>query len=214
MASVIFVLLFFFIVNRNWIRSFFEGFVNQESKPEDLKDQKILELVKSKTGLKLNKIKLLDTKTTWAMMAGLPAMPYMIISKDAYENFSKDEMEWLLLHEAGHYALWHNAKMILHQLLFIAIGVWTLSVFNELLVALLVAVSCAILHTQLVRRFEYEANYYALSKMDNSKGLKNMYEKAKQRWRKSGKGEDTFWHKLFNIWILDIYKDLVLKSAK
>lgn len=212
MNPIIFVLVFLLIVNRYWIRSLLEGFSKKE-KAKDLRDQRIISFIRDKTGLSLKKIKLMETKTTWAMMAGMPSMPYLIISNDAFKNFSKDEFQWLLLHEAGHYVLWHNVKMIVLQLGFIAIGASILFQFNILILALFVGVLFAVLNTQIVRKFEYEANYYALARMDNPKGLKNMYRKAKDRWSKKGKKRDNLLQKLFSVWILDIYRDLVKKAS-
>lgn len=218
MEFALFVLTFFLITNRHWVRSFIEGFTNGKANAKDIKDQAILDLIKNKTGLKMSKIKLLDTTKVWAMMAGFPTMPYMVISKDAYENFTKDELQWLLLHEAGHYVLWHNVKMIILHLIFIAIGfliLIELSLFiNTTILSLILGVLAAIIYTQIARRFEYEANYYALSKMDNPKGIENMYEKARNRWRKKNLGKDGLRQKLFNVWILDIYKDLILKAKQ
>lgn len=212
LSFTLFVLSFFLIVNRYWIRSFLEGFTTGRAKSKDIKDQKILNLIKNKTGLKLTKVKLLDTNKTWGMMAGIPSMPYMVIAKDAYENFTEDEMQWLLLHEAGHYILWHNIKMMLLQLFFIILGLLILMNFNTyinlFILSLGLGIIFAIVHTQIARKFEYEANYFAISKMDNPKGLSNMLVKAQQRWRKKGLKEDTLWQRLFNVWLLDIYRDL------
>lgn len=86
--------------------------------------------------------------------------------------------------------------------------------YNQLIFALVLGILLLTMNTQLSRSFEYEANNYALSKMDNPKGLVNIYEKAKTRWRKKGKKEDTLVHKMFNVWILDIYKNLVRKAIE
>lgn len=213
MNQLIFILIFLYIVNGDRIKSFFEGFVKERAKTQDIKDKKILDFIKEKAGLKLDKIMLVETGTTWAMMAGLPSMPYMIVSKDAYENFSKDEMEWLFLHEAGHYILWHNLKIAGLQLLFIVTGVVLIANFNHIFLALLLGFLLPILDTQIARKFEYEANDFALKRMNNPKGLENIYERAKQRWRSKGKVKDTLMHKLFKIWTLDIYKNLQAKAV-
>lgn len=214
----IFAITFFLITNRHWIRSFIEGFIKGRANSKDIKNQEILNLIRNKTGLKLSKIKLLDTTRVWAMMAGLPPMPYMVISKDAYENFTKDELQWVLLHEAGHYVLWHNVKMIVLHLIFIVVGFLALLnlnfYINPLIPAFLLGILAAIVYTQLARRFEYEANYYALSKMDNPKGVKNLYKKAKKRWSIRGDNKDGLRRRLFNVWILDIYKDLIIKAKQ
>lgn len=212
-SQILFISVFFLIANRQWMKSFFEGFTKGRPNSKDLEDPKILNFIKDKTDLKLKKIKLLDTDTTWAMMAGLPFMPLMVLSKDAYDNFSKDELQWVLLHEAGHYILWHNVKMIVLQLVFIVIGVFILSNYDHLLLSFTLGILFFIINTQLSRNFEYEANNFALFKMDNPKGLANMYDKAKERWRKKGKKGDTLFQKMFNVWILEIYKNLVQKAT-
>lgn len=195
------------------MRSFFEGFTKGKPNSKDIKDQKVLDFIYTKTELKLRSIKLLDTTTTWAMMAGLPSMPYMVISKDAYENFSKDELQWVFLHEAGHYILWHNVKMIVLQLIFIAVGIFILASYDYIILSLVLGILFVIINTQLSRSFEYEANNFALSKMDNPKGIVNVYDKAKERWRKKGKRKDAFIQKMFNVCILEIYKNLVKKAV-
>lgn len=213
MSFLVFFLSFFLIVNRYWVKSFFEGLVRAKVRSKDIKDPKILKFIKSKTGLSLKKIKLLDTDTTWGMMAGLPGIPYMVIARDAYENLSNDELQWLYLHEAGHYKLWHNLKMIFLQLGFLVSGYFILQTnFYPLLLAALLGVIFAIIYTQIVRNFEYEANYFALKRMDNPKGLKNLYKKVEKRWYKNKIPKDTLWDWLFKIWLLEIYKDLAIKA--
>lgn len=140
--------------------------------------------------------------------------PYMIISKDAYEKFNKDEMQWLLFHESGHYILWHSGKMILLHLFFLFVGFIILSsISSKILLTFLLGILFAIIYIQIVRRFEYEANYFALSKMDNPKGLSTLYAKAKVRYWKRNMNKNRLWLKLFNVWNLDIYRDLMEKAA-
>lgn len=97
-SQVFFIIIFFFVANRSWIKSFLEGFIKERPSARSLEDNDTLRFIENKTGLKLRKITLLETTATWGMMAGLPTFPYMVISRDAYENFSKDELQWLYLH--------------------------------------------------------------------------------------------------------------------
>lgn len=200
-------------MNRVWIVPFLERFTSKKAVSKDLKDKVILALIEKKTGLKLTKIIILDTEKIWGLMAGWPMKPYMIISKDAYKGFSKDEMQWLLLHEGGHYVLWHSGKMILLHVIFLITGYLVLTKLGgNMSLGLFLGILFAVIYTQIARRFEYEANYFALSRMDNPKGLDKLYEKAKQRYGKKGMTENSFWRKLFKVWNLDIYKDLLDKS--
>jgi Zn-dependent protease with chaperone function len=155
----------------------------------------------------------METDKVWGMMAGLPPKPYMVISNDAYENMTKDELQWVLLHEVGHWVLGHNIKMILVQAVFILIGFFILQYIHvyQWLLAVFLGILLAAIHTQVARLFEYEANSYALSRMDHPKNLESILERATNRWRNKGK-KDGIKEKLFNVWILDIYKDLVAKA--
>lgn len=209
MIIPLFIFLFFFITNRYWIASFWEGFTKGKPHTQDIHDPKILRSIQQKTGLRLRKIKLLDTQTTWGMMAGIPGMPYMVISKDAYENLTKDELQWLFLHEAGHYVLRHNIKSVFVQGALLAIGVGTLIMAPHIFLAMLLAIAGSAVYPQIARQFEYQANAFAVTRMDHPEKLKTLYTKAKKRWKKRGIFKDTVFHRLFNIWNLDIYKDLM-----
>lgn len=216
MSFILFALIFLYTVNRYWIRAFIEGFTTGKPTSTDIKDEKILDLVKNKTGLKLSKIRLMDTDKVWGMMAGMPPKPYMVISKDAYENMARDELQWVILHEAGHWVLGHNIKMALLQAVFVLVGLFILqnnTYISPLILAPMLGVLLAIIHTQIARLFEYQANGFALARMDNPKGLENILERAKERWRKKRRS-DGLKEKLFNVWILDIYKDLVSKATR
>ena len=48
-------------------------------------------------------------------MAGLPFWPKIILSEGLYKSFNRDELEWVILHEAGHCVLWHNLQAFLIQ---------------------------------------------------------------------------------------------------
>ncbi|OGG12952.1 hypothetical protein A2773_01955 [Candidatus Gottesmanbacteria bacterium RIFCSPHIGHO2_01_FULL_39_10] len=216
---VLYLFLFLFIANRGIIYAFIEGIFNRstkKNKTKDITDKKILDLIYKKTGLKLSKILLFDTSKVWAMMAGFPPKPYMIISNEAYKNLDKDEMEWIYLHEAGHYILWHNLKMALLQLLFIFPGlimpIIIKSYILQIIGSIILAILSSILYFYLARLFEYEASYYAMRRMTNPQAISTLALKAQKRWFDKVKHEK--FHKLFNTWIYDIYENLVQAAKK
>lgn len=104
-------------------------------------------------------------------------------------------------------------KSVLLQGAILIIGIGTLLMISHGIVAILLAIAGAIVYPQIVRRFEYEANAFAVARMDHPKKLKTLYAKAKKSWKEKGASEDTSIHKLFNIWHLGIYTDL-MKSVR
>lgn len=213
MSVVIFIIIFLILCNRFWFNAVLESFQQEKTKVEILEDQELLNFIREKAGLKISKIKILDTNKVWAFMGGIPGFPYMVISKDAYENFSKDELEWLVLHESGHYVLWHNVKCIFLQALLIIVGLFlitNLSITN-VISAVILGIIFPIIYIQIARKFEYEANDFAMSRMTNPKALTTIYDKAKIRWKKKGQGENSLTQRLFSIWTFKIYEDLIDK---
>ncbi len=219
MKYFLFAITFLFIANRGVIYAFVEGLFNKKVKrrTHDITDKRILTLIQKKTGLTLSKILLFDTDKVWGMMAGFPPKPYMIITTDALKRFDKDEMEWIYLHEAGHYVLWHNLKMALLQIFFLIPSFVILSRVSNfssgLFFAILLSISFSVVYFQLARLFEYEASNFALKRISNPEGIITLAEKAKKWWRQRGVAEKSLFHKLFNTWIYDIYVNLA-KNAQ
>jgi Zn-dependent protease with chaperone function len=217
---IIFIILFIGICERSQIKATYEGLINRRKKQEikDIEDQKILDLVYKKTGVKLSKIRVYKTDVVWAMMSGFPSRPYMILSEDVLKRFNKDELEWVLLHESGHHVLWHNVKLVLFHIIFLLFGIWVLlnipSLYLSILVAPVLSVLLAVLYFQLARQLEREANSYALKRMDNPKATITIAEKAKQRWFRKGVPLKSLKQFLFNIWIYDLYLEQADKAKK
>lgn len=218
---IVFTFSFLFIVNRSILYAFIEGLLHrkiQNNPPKDITEKSILNFIYKKTGLKLSKILLFDTDKLWGMMAGFPPKPYMVVSTDAIKRLDKNEMEWLYLHEAGHFVLWHNTQMVLLQLLFIIIGSVVLMIihFNNFLLdwnsSILLSIVFSIIYFQIARYFEYQASAFALQRISNPYGIVTLAKKAKIRWFGNRK-EKSIYHQLFNTWIYDIYVNLV-KFAK
>jgi len=103
---IIFIILFLVIVNWFQIISFSSLFVGPKIKTSTIKDEWIKNVVKKKTGLNLFDVTLFHDKKMYGMIAGLPFWPKMILSTGLYKSFNKDELEWVILHEAGHCVLW------------------------------------------------------------------------------------------------------------
>ncbi|MDO8609660.1 MAG: M48 family metalloprotease, partial [bacterium] len=96
----------------------------------------------------------------------------MIFSERLYKLLNKDEFEWVALHESAHYLMRHNLRFALIQITILFFGVN--SVMSFPMVARYIIpyfVLLALIYIQLVKWFEYQADLYAVKKMDNPKGL-------------------------------------------
>ena len=102
---IIFSLIFLFISNWFQITSFLSVPFKRGIKTISLKDKWIHETVLKKTGLRLLDITIFHDKKMYGMMAGIPFWPKMILSEGLYKALNKDELEWVILHEAGHCVL-------------------------------------------------------------------------------------------------------------
>src|SRR3989339_561872 len=107
---IIFIIIFLIITNWFQIYSFSKLIVGKKIKTSSIKDSWINKTVKKKTGLSLLNITLFHDKKMYGLMAGLPFWPKMILSEGLYKNLNRDELEWVILHEAGHCVLWHNLE--------------------------------------------------------------------------------------------------------
>lgn len=214
LPAVVFIVLFIAIVNRWWILTFISSLNGSGLNGYDLKDSDLIHLVYKKTGVKLFKIKILDTQKVWGLMGGASFKPYMVIAKSAYESFTKEELEWLLFHEAAHHVLKHGFKQVLLHIIFILGGVLLLQkVSYSLLLSPFVAMMWTIVYIQIVRRFEYEANTYALRRMKNPMAVVHIQQMAKKRWTNNTMKMDSMRQKLFSVWTGQIYQDLVTEAT-
>lgn len=123
----------------------------------------------------MENIRIMNSEKPFAQMAGLPGNPFMIISKNLYTTFSKDELEYVILHETAHYKYNHTLKEL---------GVFMFSYLTCALIVMLVKDSFAwiisiplltlaitISNIQIARLFEHQADEYAARTMHNPHGM-------------------------------------------
>ncbi len=169
---VVFALLFLGL--SNWIQlRYLLGNLFVHHKLSNTDGKGLLASLNRKTGLNLS-IKLIDgrDKAIGFMVSSPPFKPVMIFSEKLYELLNKDEFEWVALHESGHYLMWHNLKMALTQLAVGTLGIALLSLLpSSLLTPALLSVILSILYIQLAKIYEYQADNYSVTNMDNPKGM-------------------------------------------
>ena len=180
---MVFVLPFLIIVNWFQLISFSSLIVGPKIKTSLIKDSWIQNIVKKKTGLSLLDITLFHDKKMYGMMAGLPFWPKMILSTGLYKSFNKDELEWVILHEAGHCILWHSIEAFLIEIVILSAGIYLIqitkmSLFFIPFFSLLLSFICI----QIIRwSIEYVADRYSINRVDNPRGVIT----AQDKFRKS-----------------------------
>jgi Zn-dependent protease with chaperone function len=146
-------------------------------------DKKLLDVIFKKTGLRLASIRISSSQKLFGMMIGLPRYPYMILSQGLYDSFNKDELEYVLLHESGHYILAHSAKLAVLFISFLTIGFVCISNIEIPLIWIAVALVIGLIQIQMSRIFEYEADNFTVSLMTNPKGMITATKKFAQAYK-------------------------------
>jgi len=185
---IIFSVVFLTISNWFQIRSFLKLVVGPRTKTEILIDKWINTVIKKKTGLNLKEITLFKDEKMYGMMTGLGPwiMPKMILSEGLYKNLNKDELEWVILHEAGHCVLLHNLQSMIIELIFLTTGLYLISTtdINLFLIPIL-SLLLSIIAIQIIRlTTEYTADKYSIERVDNPMGVIT----AQDKFRKNYKG--------------------------
>lgn len=186
--SILFSIVFLTISNWFQIRNFLKLIVGPKVKTEPLNDKWINQIVLKKTGLKLSGVTLFKDKLMYGMMTGLGpwVMPRMVLSEGLYKNLNKDELEWVILHETGHCVLWHNLQSMIIELIFLATGIYLISITNiNLFLIPVLSLVFSIIAIQVIRIMtEYTADKYSIERVDNPMGVIT----AQDKFRKGYKG--------------------------
>lgn len=198
--SMLFIIIFLSIANWGTIYYFLYNFLKPGQKLIDIKDKELINTAKKKTGLNII-IKIMEIDKMIGFMISSPPFPaVMVFSKKLFDNFNKDEKEWVILHESAHYFMWHSLKFAVTQFTLLFIGLLIIQVFNQSLNYFFPSVVGLILGLIYIRCavfFEYEADNYAATHMDNPKGM--ITSNIKMRAVNKGILNNPFFKKLFII---------------
>lgn len=186
MNILVFLIIFLFVTNYFQIIGFTKMVITKKVKTRVLKDKWINKTVEKKTGLKLIDLTLTDDKALYGMMAGLPIWPKMILSEGLYKNLNRDELEWVILHEAGHCVMWHPLEAALIEGAFIISGIYILVAAKiSLILVPFYSLVLSFICIQFIRwLIEYAADKFSIERVSNPKGVIT----AQQKFRKYYKG--------------------------
>lgn len=185
--SVVFIVTFLVICNWFQLLSFLSLVIGPKYKTSSIDDKWIKSTVKKKTGLSLLDITIFHDKKMYGMMAGLPFWPKMILSEGLYKSFDRDELEWVVLHEAGHCVLWHNFQAVLIQIFMLLFGIYTIWKLNLPLIAVpIYSILLSFICIQILRwGIEYIADKFSIDRVDNPKGVITAQDKFRNTYIKN-----------------------------
>jgi Zn-dependent protease with chaperone function len=154
---------------------FLSSLGQKKSPVTTIQDDDLRQLIQNKTGTNIKSIKIAESDKPFGMMVGIPTKPQLILSRKLYDTFTPDEMEYVVLHEAGHYKLWHSVTELTAGIFLFVVGVLILRkvmpIPLSLPTALLLGVIFGILLIRIGRLHEYQADSYSLKHMPNPQGM-------------------------------------------
>lgn len=178
-----FALILFYIPMWSQINLFLSSIGKAKKSARLVKDEWIIKILKEKSGMNMKSIRILNSSLFFGMMAGIPGNPQLMLSKELYEDFNKNELEYVLFHEAGHYKLGHSVIELSAGILLLVLGIFILNSFqSNVLSALLLGLLFGILMIQFGRLKEVQADNFSLKRMTNPEGMITATNKLVKAW--------------------------------
>lgn len=176
MKYLLFVILFIYLTNWQAIVAFFNGSFFSKTKSFPYKNDWLFNFLKEKTEIEFKfKKAISDYYTAFSLFFPLGTI---VFSSKVLEDFNKDEVEWISLHEAGHRVYIHGYKYIPISLIFIVFGIVILYHHNNPINNFFtIAFLLTPIYQQITRLFERQADTYAVKNMTNPKGMITANEK-------------------------------------
>lgn len=176
------------------------GFWKPKAPFSRLENPELSLYIKEKTGTEITTFYIVNSDAVFGGMTGIPTKPVMTISKGMYDLFSAEELQYVLLHETGHYVLQHLLKELAVQGSIILLAFF---VFRSIKYPLPISMSLALVSAfligiiiiQMMRSYEWEADTYALEHLDDSQSMITATKKLEAAW--SGPADDSLTRFLF-----------------
>ncbi len=160
-----------------------------------IENEQIRQLINKKTGTDIRLIKISESNRPFGMMIGIPGKPQLILSRNLYDTFTPGEMEYVLLHEVGHYKLWHGVVELIAGTILLAIGILVLRKISpfptSILSAIALGVVFGIIMIRLGKAHEYQADNFSLKNMTNPEGMIQATNKFRGFYRKRSYTENN-----------------------
>lgn len=181
---LIFALILFYVPMWSQINIFLSSFGKAKKSFRLVRDKWVIKILKEKASMNIENIKILNSNLLFGMMAGIPGHPQLMLSEKLYEDFSKDELEYVLFHEAGHYKLGHSVIELSVGMLLLILGIFILISFqSNILFAISLGLLFGILMIQFGRLKEIQADTFSLKRMINPEGMVTATNKFFRAWK-------------------------------
>lgn len=142
----------------------------------EIKESPLIDLIQTKTGLRLESFRIIASPRLYAVMIGVPGKPYMLLSSRLNQEFTDSEKEYVVLHETGHYLLHHAVKESIFFALLFIIGALIIHHRSKYLIPI-VGVVLGLLYIQFGSLSEYEADRFTVKRMTDPQGMISATEK-------------------------------------
>lgn len=185
-----FLFTFIFIYTFSWlpINLFLSSLGQKKSLVTIIEDKQIQQLIQDKAGMDVKTIRISESDHPFGMMIGIPMQPQLVLSRGLYETFTPEEMEYVVLHEAGHYKLWHGVIEFIAGIILFTMGILVLRKINlpklSIPTALVLGLVFGILMVRIGHFHELQADNYTVKKMTNPEGMIQATNKFQNYHRK------------------------------
>jgi len=195
---IVLVLIFLFITLGQQLSVILKAKTRSEFRV--ISDDKTMDLIKDKAGVSIKKICIVQSEKPYGLMVGIPARPILILSSNLYETFTKDELEYVFLHEAAHYKYLHSVREVIFSILLIFVGIIVVFALPvqafSFVITVMLGVILGIINVQFAYLSELQADRFAIRNMSNPPALITAIEKFKEAWNGRG-SRSTFLGILF-----------------
>lgn len=173
------LLLIMAIVSQWMVLSLYLTSIGQKQQVlTEIKESPLIDLIETKTGLKLQSFRIIASPRLYAVMIGVPGNPYMLLSSRLNQEFTDSEKEYVVLHETGHYLLHHTIKEGVFFVLLFIVGALIIHHRSKYLIPI-VGVILGLLYIQFGTLSEYEADRFTVKQMTDPQGMITATEKFK-----------------------------------
>ena len=155
--------------NRGIIKTFVFKPLIAKQKMKVAQDKWITNLVNKTSEVKLQKFLLVGSRELFGGMSGLPGKPLLSLSKTLYKTFTQKELEYVILHELGHYINIHPLKEVVTYIFLVAIS-FVLTINLDISLVTLTGLFLGILSIQIMKLFEFQADNIAIRNISDING--------------------------------------------
>jgi Zn-dependent protease with chaperone function len=167
----------------------------------DLKDPSLLSRIGDVSGLQLTAISIIDSHLPYGLLVGLANHPTMVFSTALYDSFTREEREYVALHEAAHAKFGHNAKEAVVFMISYLLGCALLLLFSGtlswIIAVPLLGIVIGATNIQFARLFELQAERFAVEHVSNPHAVITATEKFRAAYAASAPRERSLRRRLF-----------------